>query len=776
MNDNQNRLDKPNALTTTTHTHTPHTALKGFNTTVPFAFKPNPARKLVSWASLPRVDKESSNNKTTHPSTHKSQASHKENISSAITTKSNQQQSHHALQKQVWSNAASSRTTEVKPTSSALRSQGTTPLPSLFSFSPTFHTNVQRHPSTPLSTAVQMLPASASTKLEKSSISKKRHDKENSNPNPGTGLVRVKKEKPEYSSSKFKTVSFAMSPQPANNQLNHVSSTTAQPSTLAKSTNDESIPSCTLSTLPRSTTLISDDPVLLASSPTTTTPLTDHVPSIAHSVAEITNATSHKSNDSISSATAKPYTRQPPRSSTNNSLSLSVKEHGDRKKEASTTTSSISNQLHTEDVDKFAVFLKQTLAQKDAARTAAVEEINTLRGKLQSQEKIIAEYKVQFQRLDQVSTSLSGKQDDMGQGIQQLSSQYTLVKSMLEDLKQMIDNMQQSSTSSSMNETNTVAQFQDLIAKTTKLQDEQHQMTMKHMGDLEKAVSRNNAMSDRLYELYADMGSLRSKINHATETSARQRAYIAGTLTTIIEFETAHIKELRQEAGAIHDDMNTLSGHFSYIGHTIQSSKEASDLVKSKIGCLREKIVALEDMMAEEGNGCYVGMSNEAGMSALENSAAASRDRELDNLRFMVQKAQAEATRQSKLADDSAADGMRLLSEVAFLKAELETQKDRYDVLQESYDKREQERNAADSDKMVLRSTLKKRLNPEPELVSETADGSLSRLRRRKRRLLVPPTKKSQQLPAASNDLTESPGDIMEDIAMYIKKSNDESS
>lgn len=46
------------------------------------------------------------------------------------------------------------------------------------------------------------------------------------------------------------------------------------------------------------------------------------------------------------------------------------------------------------------------------------------------------------------------------------------------------------------------------------------------MGDLEKAVSRNNAMSDRLYELYADMGSLRSKINHATETSARQRAYI----------------------------------------------------------------------------------------------------------------------------------------------------------------------------------------------------------------------------------------------------------
>lgn len=210
---------------------------------------------------------------------------------------------------------------------------------------------------------------------------------------------------------------WSQSPQPANNQLNHVSSTTAQPSTLAKSTNDESIPSCTLSTLPRSTTLISDDPVLLASSPTTTkAPLTDHVPSITHPVADITNATSHKSNDSISSTTAKPYTRQPPRSSTNNSLSLSVKEHGDRKKEASTTTSSISNQLHTEDVDKFAVFLKQTLAQKDAARTAAVEEINTLRGKLQSQEKIIAEYKGQFQRLDQVSTSLSGKQDDMGQG------------------------------------------------------------------------------------------------------------------------------------------------------------------------------------------------------------------------------------------------------------------------------------------------------------------------------------------------------------------------
>lgn len=52
---------------------------------------------------------------------------------------------------------------------------------------------------------------------------------------------------------------------------------------------------------------------------------------------------------------------------------------------------------------------------------------------------------------------------------------------MLEDLKQMIDNMQQSSTSSSMNETNTVAQFQELIAKTTKLQDEQHQMAMKRM-------------------------------------------------------------------------------------------------------------------------------------------------------------------------------------------------------------------------------------------------------------------------------------------------------
>lgn len=46
------------------------------------------------------------------------------------------------------------------------------------------------------------------------------------------------------------------------------------------------------------------------------------------------------------------------------------------------------------------------------------------------------------------------------------------------------------------------------------------------MSDLEKAVSRNNAMSDRLYELCADMGSLRGKINHAMETSARQRAYI----------------------------------------------------------------------------------------------------------------------------------------------------------------------------------------------------------------------------------------------------------
>lgn len=117
--------------------------------------------------------------------------------------------------------------------------------------------------------------------------------------------------------------------------------------------------------------------------------------------------------------TAKPYTRHPPPLSNTNSLfSSSVKQHhGDRRKEASATTiSSTSNQLHTEDVDKFAVFLKQTLAQKDAARTAAVEEINTLRGKLQSQEKIIAEYKGQFQRLDQVSTSLSGKQDDMGQG------------------------------------------------------------------------------------------------------------------------------------------------------------------------------------------------------------------------------------------------------------------------------------------------------------------------------------------------------------------------
>lgn len=46
------------------------------------------------------------------------------------------------------------------------------------------------------------------------------------------------------------------------------------------------------------------------------------------------------------------------------------------------------------------------------------------------------------------------------------------------------------------------------------------------MSDLEKALSRTNAMSDRLYELCADMGSLRGKINHAMETSARQRAYI----------------------------------------------------------------------------------------------------------------------------------------------------------------------------------------------------------------------------------------------------------
>lgn len=52
---------------------------------------------------------------------------------------------------------------------------------------------------------------------------------------------------------------------------------------------------------------------------------------------------------------------------------------------------------------------------------------------------------------------------------------------MLEDLKQMIDNMQQSTTSSSTNQTDTVAQFQDLIAKTTRLQDEQHQMAMKRM-------------------------------------------------------------------------------------------------------------------------------------------------------------------------------------------------------------------------------------------------------------------------------------------------------
>lgn len=159
----------------------------------------------------------SSNSKTTSLSTRKSQPSHQESNSSATKTiQSNQHHSHHALQKQgtssktpFWSNAPS-RTTAVKPTSSTPRSQGTTTPPSLFSFSPTFHTNVQRHPSTPLSTAVQMLPASASAELEKSSISKKSHGMENSNNNPGTAAVRVKKEKPDYSSSKLKTVSFAM--------------------------------------------------------------------------------------------------------------------------------------------------------------------------------------------------------------------------------------------------------------------------------------------------------------------------------------------------------------------------------------------------------------------------------------------------------------------------------------------------------------------------------------------------------------------------------------
>lgn len=48
---------------------------------------------------------------------------------------------------------------------------------------------------------------------------------------------------------------------------------------------------------------------------------------------------------------------------------------------------------------------------------------------------------------------------------------------MLQDLKQMMDILQQST--SSMDQTNAVAQFQDMIAKATKLQDEQHQMTMK---------------------------------------------------------------------------------------------------------------------------------------------------------------------------------------------------------------------------------------------------------------------------------------------------------
>lgn len=350
------------------------------------------------------------------------------NISSTTTgLQSNQQQSNHALQRQessskptFWSNG-STRTPPVKATPSTLRSQGTTP--PLFSFAPSFQTNAQKHPSTPLSTAVQMVPASASTQLEKSSISKKRHD--------GTGRSRVKKEKQSYSPLKFKTVSFAMvsiihastllsralinsnlscmhdpkSPLPANGLIKKESSTTL-PCAPAKSTNDDSRVS---SAYPSSTAFISD-PVLMAS-PTTPLLTTDHVP---QPMTDITNTISLESNGRPSSNTpSATYARQSSRRKSNNV-------NGDRKKEASTTSTNnnnTSNQLlHVQDVDKFAAFLKQTLAEKDAARVAAVEEINTLRGRIQAQEKIIAEYKSQCQHLDQVSTSLSSKQDDMGQG------------------------------------------------------------------------------------------------------------------------------------------------------------------------------------------------------------------------------------------------------------------------------------------------------------------------------------------------------------------------
>ena len=62
-------------------------------------------------------------------------------------------------------------------------------------------------------------------------------------------------------------------------------------------------------------------------------------------------------------------------------------------------------------------------------------------------------------------------------------------------------------------------------------------------------------------------------------------------MNTIVDLETAHISELRQEARTLHVDMNALSEHFNHIGHTIQSSKQASDLVKRKIGCIHEKYV-----------------------------------------------------------------------------------------------------------------------------------------------------------------------------------------
>ncbi|KAI7880222.1 hypothetical protein K492DRAFT_207665 [Lichtheimia hyalospora FSU 10163] len=769
MNDNPNQPDKPNALTT---------PFKGLNAPVSFTFKPKPARKLVSWGSLPRVEKESSNNdKATH---HGNRKPHQENrgdniIARATTSaQSNQRQLNHAAHKQgssFWFNASTGAT--AKPTSSTtpLRSQATTPSPSLFSFAPSFQSNAQNHPAAPLSTAVQMLPASASTQFEKSSIKKKRHDNEN---NSGTRLVRVKKEKPTFNPFKFKSVSFAVSPSPASNE-----SCTTQPSSSDKST-IENIPSRTISTLPSSTAFNSDDPVILASPTTTTTPLTDNRPARTIPMTDITNTISHKSNERIkdpnSSMKAAPYTHQHLRPKFNSLSSV----NGEQGKKEATTTTNPSNQFHMQDVDKFALFLKQTLAQKDAARTAAVEEINTLRGKMQAQEKIISEYKSQFERLDQVSTSLSSKQDDMGQGIHQLSSEYTLVKSMLEDLKRMVDNLQQSAPS--MDQTNTLTQFQELIAKTTKLQDEQRQMTIQHMSNLEKAISRNSTMSDRLYALYTDVKGLRNKINHAIETSTKQRAYIAGTMNTIVDLETARISELRKEASTLHVDMNALSEHFSHIGHTIQSSKQASDLVKRKIGCIREKIACLEDMMNKE-DVTYVHASNPAGMSIFENRSS-THDADLENLRSMVQHAQAEAARQAKIADDSAADGMRLLSEVAFLKAELETQKDRYDVLQESYDKREQEQNAADSGKMILRSTYKKRLNPDPILAPEPTNRThqpQNKLRRRKRNCILlssqrilHPANKSQALPA-SNELTDLPGDIMDDIAVYIQNLNDKS-